>query len=66
MSKPVTVSFKMEADQYTVLRAMATRTDLCLSAFLRQTVEQALELDRQLERLAAFLAEAEGARCSQG
>lgn len=54
MSKRRTVSFTVRPDQYLVLRAMAAGANKSLSAYLRETVDAALDLDRQAERLAAL------------
>ena len=60
MGKTATVSFKMAPERYALVQAMAQGQGLSLSEFVRQTVEGALELERQLERLAALFAEQEG------
>ena len=61
MSNVATVSFKIAPDRYAVLKAMAAGEGLSVSQFVRETVEQALELERQMERLAALFAGGEEA-----
>ena len=61
MSNVMTVSLKMAPEHYTVVKAMALSQGLTVSAFLRETIQEALDLDRQMERLASvFSAEAPG------
>ncbi len=57
MSNVAVVSFKMEPDHYAVLRALAAGQGKSLSEFVRETVEQALDLDRQVRALASFFAQ---------
>ena len=61
MSNVATVSFKIAPDHYAVLKAMAAGEGLSVSQFVRETVERALELERQLDLLAAVFAGGEGA-----
>ena len=56
MSNVATVSFKIAPDRYAVLKAMAAGEGLSVSEFVRRTVEGALDLERQVERLAAVFA----------
>ena len=65
MSNTATVSFKMAPDRYAIRRAMADAADVTVSQFVRETVEQTLDLDRQVERLAALFAELGQERDSQ-
>ena len=60
MGKTATVSFKLAPERYALVQAMAKGQGVSLSEFVRETVEGALELDRQLDRLAAMFAEPEG------
>jgi len=57
MSNVATVSFKLAAEHYAILRAMASGQGKSMSEFLRETVVQALELDEQTQRLAALYSE---------
>ncbi len=57
MSNAATVSFKLAADHYAILRAMASGQGKTISEFLRETVVRALELDRQAQRLAMLYSE---------
>ena len=54
MSNVATVSFKIAPDRYAILKAMAQGEGLSVSQFVRETVERALELERQVERLSAL------------
>ena len=56
MSNVATVSFKIAPDRYAILKAMAASQDLSISQFVRETVERALDLDQQVERLATLFA----------
>ena len=56
MSNVATVSFKMAPDRYAILKAMAQGEGLSVSQFVRETVERALELERQVDLLAAVFA----------
>jgi uncharacterized protein (DUF1778 family) len=58
MSNVATVSFKIAPDRYAIVKAMAAGEGLTVSQFVRETVERALELDRQVERLSALFAPA--------
>jgi predicted DNA-binding protein len=66
MSKTATVSFKVGAEEYTVLLALARGAGKSMSEFVRETVEGALGLERQVERLAVFFAEPAGEWGSEG
>ena len=57
MSNVATVSFKLAADQYAILRAMASGQGKSISEFLRETVVRALELEWQARRLAMLYSE---------
>ena len=61
MSNVATVSFKIAPDHYAVLKAMAVGEGLSVSQFVRETVERALELERQVELLATVFAGRGGA-----
>ena len=60
MSNTATVTFRISSEQFTVLKALAAAARMPLSQFVRETVEEALELERQMERLTAFFAEGSG------
>ena len=60
MGKTATVSFKMAPERYALVQAMAKGQGVSLSEFVRETVEVALELERQLDLLAALFADREG------
>ena len=57
MSNVATVSFKLSPEQYAVLRAMALSESKSVSWFVREVVSEALDLDRQIERLASLFAD---------
>ena len=57
MSNVTTVSLKMAPEHYAVIKAMALGQGLSVSEFLRDTLQEALDLDRQMERLASMFAE---------
>jgi predicted DNA-binding protein len=57
MSNSALVSFKVAPERYAVLKAMAESREQTLSEFIRETLEQALDLDRQARLLATFFAE---------
>lgn len=61
MSNVATVSFKIAPDRYAILKALATSQGLTVSQFLRQTVEDALDLEQQVERLVDFFGGREAA-----
>ncbi len=63
MSNVATVSFKIAPDRYAILKALATSQGLTVSQFLRQTVEDALDLEQQVERLVDFLGAARPRGC---
>ena len=54
MSNVATVSFKIAPDRYAILKAMAQGEGLSVSQLVRETVERALELERQVVRLSAL------------
>jgi len=54
MSNVATVSFKIAPDRYAILKAMAAGEGLSVSQFVRETVDRALDLDRQVERLSTL------------
>ena len=56
MSNVATVSFKIAPDRYAILKAMAAGEGLSVSQFVRETVDRALDLDRQVERLSTLFA----------
>jgi uncharacterized protein (DUF1778 family) len=58
MSNTAIISFKVAPDQYAVLKAMASSQHKSLSQFVRETVEQALDLESQARLLASFFARA--------
>ena len=61
MSNVATVSFKISPDRYTVLRALAEGEGVSVSAFVRRTMQEALDLERKAEHLTApFAQEREG------
>ena len=60
MGKTATISFKMAPERYALVQAMAQGQGVSLSEFVRETVEGALELERQLDLLAALFAGREG------
>ena len=60
MANTATVSFKLAPERYALVQAMAQGKGKSLSEFVRETVEGALDLDRQLDLLAALFAEPEG------
>ena len=57
MSNVATVSFKIAPELCTVLRTLAECQGLSLSAFVRRTIQEALDLERKAERVTAPLAE---------
>ena len=54
MSNVTTVSLKLAPEHYAVVKAMAQGQGVSVSEFLRETLQDALDLERQLERLADF------------
>jgi predicted DNA-binding protein len=56
VSNTAIVSFKMAPDRYAVLKAMAEAQGKSLSEMVRETVEWALDLDRQARLLRDFFA----------
>ena len=60
MSYGATISFKIAPDYYAVVKAMAAGQGKSVSEFVRETVEGALELEREAERLAALFGEEPG------
>jgi predicted DNA-binding protein len=54
MSNTAIVSFKLAPDRYAVLKAMAEGQGKSLSEMVRETVEYALDLDRQARLLKEF------------
>ena len=61
MSNVATVSFKISPDRYAILRALAEGEGVSVSALVRRTVQEALDLERKGEHLTApFAKEREG------
>jgi predicted DNA-binding protein len=54
MANVATVSFKLSPEGYAVLKAMAAGEGRSVSEFVRATVTEALELEREVERLVEF------------
>lgn len=54
MSNTALVSFKLPPDRYAVLKAMAEGQGKSLSEMVRETVEYALDLDRQARLMQEF------------
>ena len=54
MSNTALVSFKLPPDRYAVLKAMAEGQGKSMSEMVRETVEWALDLDRQARLLREF------------
>ena len=54
MANTALVSFKLSPDRYAVLKAMAEGQGKSLSEMVRETVEYALDLDRQARLLQEF------------
>ena len=54
MSNTALVSFKLAPDRYAVLKAMAEGQGKSLSEMVRETVEYALDLDRQARLMREF------------
>lgn len=57
MANVATVSFKLSPERYAVLKAMAMAEAASVSAFVRELVVEVLELDSEMERLAALYAQ---------
>ena len=57
MSNVSTVSLKMAPEHYVVVKAMAQGQGVSVSEFLRETLQDALDLERQMERLASLFAD---------
>ena len=57
MSNITTVSLKMAPEHYAVVKAMAQGQGVSVSEFLRETLQDALDLERQMERLASLFAD---------
>ena len=57
MSNVTTVSLKLAPEHYAVVKAMAQGQGVSVSEFLRETLQEALDLERQMERLASLFAE---------
>jgi hypothetical protein len=51
MPKNVTVSAKLTPEQFTVLQALAASDNRSLSAFIRDTLVDALDLDAEFQRM---------------
>jgi uncharacterized protein (DUF1778 family) len=58
MSNSALVSLRIAPEHYAVVKAMADSREQTLSEFVRDTLEQALDLDHQARLLAAFFADA--------
>ena len=54
MSNTAIVSFKLAPDRYAVLKAMAEGQGKSMSEMVRETVEWALDLDRQARLMREF------------
>jgi hypothetical protein len=54
-----TVSLKLAPECYAVVRAMAMGQGLSVSEFLRLTLADALDMERQVERMNALFASAQ-------
>ena len=57
MSNIVTVSLKLAPEHYAVVKAMAQGERVSVSEFLRDTILQALDLERQMDRLASLFSD---------
>ena len=57
MSNVTTVSLKMAPEHYVVVKATAQGQGVSVSEFLRETLQDALDLERQMERLASLFAD---------
>ena len=55
MSNTALVSFKLAPDRYAVLKALAEGQGKSMSEMVRETVEYALDLDRQARLMREFL-----------
>ena len=55
MAKTATVSFKVSAEEYTILQVLAAQDGKPLSTFIRDTVDEALDLEAELARLAELM-----------
>jgi predicted DNA-binding protein len=55
MAKTATVSFKVSAEEYTILQVLAAQDGKALSTFIRDTVDEALDLEAELARLAELM-----------
>lgn len=58
MPKTATVSFKVSAEEYTILMVLAAQDGKPLSAFIRDTVSETLDMKTELGRLAELLGKA--------
>jgi hypothetical protein len=54
VSNSTPISFRIAPEHYAILRAMADARGRSISNLVRETVVEALELDRQLEQLASL------------
>ena len=61
MGYGATISFKLAPDYYAVVKAMAAGRGKSVSQFVRETLEEALDLEAQAERLTAVFSEVEAA-----
>ena len=51
-----TVNFKLTPAHYTILQALATAEGKTISHFVRETITESLDLERQAQRLHLLLA----------
>lgn len=64
MNDKAIVSFRLEPDRYAVLQALADGEGKSLSELVRETVEEALDLDERTRQLREFFAGRGGRRCT--
>jgi predicted DNA-binding protein len=57
MANVATVSFKVSPEQYAILKGMAKAEGVTVSELVRRTLEEALDLERQVALLVRILAE---------
>mgnify|MGYP000080959124 CR=1 FL=1 len=58
MAKTATISFKVSAEEYTILQVLAAQDGKPLSTFIRDELQEALDLESELARLAQLLGKA--------
>ena len=61
MGYGATISFKLAPDYYAVVKAMAAGRGKSVSQFVRETLEEALDLDAQSDRLVTVFLEVDAA-----